>query len=308
MLLPSGKLLLQTEGLACGGAQEPETSGSLEQMLLRALHSCALRTALCSVTACTAHSQAADERSAFPPWIQQISPGSHAPRLVEAAGFQEVVLGPAAQSATFTRNSLLLLPLLTEPECDALIAWADQKAAALPEDYDDPYCPPEALRLRVVEMPAAAWVLTQEVLCSRVLSFVEAELPQVAQRLFGRDALMRVRKGELVFSYSGYEPAINRYKAGGDFEPHSDGYSLTVIVPLSKSGAYTGGGTLFWPEGPAGEKEYPGVCQVLIDAPRGTAVLFNGNIRHAGRPVRDGVRHLFVASFDLNDIRDDSEQ
>ena len=47
------------------------------------------------------------------------------------------------------------------------------------------------------------------------------------------------------------------------------------------------------------ERVCPGVCEVCVTVPRGSALLFNGNIRHAGRAVESGTRHVWVASFDL---------
>ena len=66
-----------------------------------------------------------------------------------------------------------------------------------------------------------------------------------------------------------------------------------------------GGGTAFWPEGPNGEREQEGGCEVVVGPPRGTAIVFNGNIRHAGKEVESGVRHLYVCSFDLIPVQTD---
>ena len=40
---------------------------------------------------------------------------------------------------------------------------------------------------------------------------------------------------------------------------------------------------------------------VIVNPPQGTAVLFSGDIYYAGRPVTNGTRHLFVASFSPKD-------
>jgi hypothetical protein len=42
------------------------------------------------------------------------------------------------------------------------------------------------------------------------------------------------------------EPACNVYTSGGQFTPHEDGQSLTVIVVLSDRDTFVGGGTRFW--------------------------------------------------------------
>jgi hypothetical protein len=82
---------------------------------------------------------------------------------------------------------------------------------------------------------------------------------------------------------------------------------MTVVLSLSMPGeAFQGGGTTFWEQAPALGRggALPGVAlprgaEVECRPPPGTAMLFNGTIRHAGRPVTSGVRHLYVASFDL---------
>ena len=105
------------------------------------------------------------------------------------------------------------------------------------------------------------------------------------------------------------EPSINRYVIGGRFDPHRDGYAVTVIVLLSTDGAFHGGGTVFFDSAQAAEAFMDGTCSddtnanssVLVKPPQGTAVLFSGDIYHAGRPVTNGTRHLFVASFSPKD-------
>ena len=42
------------------------------------------------------------------------------------------------------------------------------------------------------------------------------------------------------------EPACNVYTSGGQFTPHEDGQSLTVILVLSDRDTFVGGGTCFW--------------------------------------------------------------
>lgn len=37
----------------------------------------------------------------------------------------------------------------------------------------------------------------------------------------------------------------------------------------------------------------------LVQPPQGSALIFNGNITHAGRATTRGTRHVFVSSFDL---------
>ena len=42
------------------------------------------------------------------------------------------------------------------------------------------------------------------------------------------------------------EPACNVYTSGGQFTPHEDGQSLTVILVLSDRDTFAGGGTRCW--------------------------------------------------------------
>ena len=102
------------------------------------------------------------------------------------------------------------------------------------------------------------------------------------------------------YKYSDGEPAINRYSTGGHFHPHRDGCSLTLNVLLAE-GTFEGGGTQFWREVSGQEMEQkeeqePTLC-VLPRA--GVGVVFNGKVKHAGRVVSAGLRHLLVASFTI---------
>ena len=46
--------------------------------------------------------------------------------------------------------------------------------------------------------------------------------------------------------------------------------------------------------------QHPADAPTLTLRPRlGTGVVFNGEVRHAGRAVRHGVRHVLVASFSI---------
>jgi hypothetical protein len=40
-------------------------------------------------------------------------------------------------------------------------------------------------------------------------------------------------------------------------------------------------------------------CEVLLQPQQGMGVLFNGRLSHAGKRVTRGLRHVYVASFDL---------
>jgi hypothetical protein len=139
------------------------------------------------------------------------------------------------------------------------------------------------------------------------LRALETHRPELASELFdgrGDDLL------DMSLTFSGQEPMINRYKSGGEFMPHQDNFTLTLLVPLSSphqdreegfdgEGSFDGGGTAFWSETVLGGG-YMGVEPSLVLRPSaGTGLFWRGHVMHAGLPVTEGVRHVFVASFNL---------
>lgn len=200
--------------------------------------------------------------------------------------YYEVRLGRGSE--TLVRNSILLLPqLLTDQECDLLMGAAEECVAGT--------CTvPGALeRVRVCLLGVDAWRLSTAVLLERVLGFLEKEMPQVAQALFGYSSNL----GNMSLSFSFEEPTVNRYEAGGNFEEHTDGHALTVNILLSSPASFRGGGTLFFTEGEVRQS-----ASVWLQPAQGMGVIFNGKVRHSGRPVESGIRHLYVASFDLEPL------
>ena len=114
--------------------------------------------------------------------------------------------------------------------------------------------------------------------------------------------------GELEWSEG--EPAINVYTASGQFGPHADHLALTVLIPLSCPSSFAGGGTGFWARehagsGGGGLPFDDNKVMAMPDGPPthvlkpalGTALLFGGDVTHAGMPVESGLRSVFVASF-----------
>ena len=92
-------------------------------------------------------------------------------------------------------------------------------------------------------------------------------------------------------------PSVTVYNAGGQFSPHQDQKALTVLMPLVDEAAFEGGGTAFWSldRVPTALGDTP-PSLVLKPAP-GTAFLFGGNLTHAGQPVTNGQRAVYVAAF-----------
>ena len=100
--------------------------------------------------------------------------------------------------------------------------------------------------------------------------------------------------GKLI--WASREPAVNVYGPGGEFKPHTDGHALTVLVPLNSPHHFTGGGTAFWsPDCLKPPKVEPPGLSVIAAA--GSALIFSGQLMHAGLPVGSGERAVFVASF-----------
>lgn len=145
------------------------------------------------------------------------------------------------------------------------------------------------------------------VLLQRLLSYVEAQLPNVALSFFGQ----KVNLGQMRRRFSPGEPAINIYTAGGEFNPHTDKEHLTLLIPLDPPGAFEGGGTAFWSDGHIMPSTAEELKSDELDPSRwlphdhtvralaGTAVIFGGDVTHAGLRVTAGTRHLFVMSFKL---------
>ena len=89
---------------------------------------------------------------------------------------------------------------------------------------------------------------------------------------------------------------------------HKDLQALTVLLPLRGAGSFEGGGTAFWPRSPKEDgslrrlgavgHDLDGMPPALsLAPPAGTALLFGGDVTHAGQPVSAGERAVFVASF-----------
>lgn len=216
-----------------------------------------------------------------------------AARSDRCAEFEEAASGGSG----LLHDSVLLLRAMATPnECAHLARAADRFCAA--DVWSDVAlkrveCHPDGVNLDGRSHALA------HLLLSRALWYIEVLLPDLAAQLFP-DA---VDLADFWFKFSGQEPMLNRYTEGGCFEPHQDGHALTVLIPLSTADVdFRGGGTAFWSEATIGSdataaKSYP--PSLVLAPPPGTAIFWRGHLTHAGLPVTAGVRHVFVASFDL---------
>lgn len=102
--------------------------------------------------------------------------------------------------------------------------------------------------------------------------------------------------GELEWSEG--EPAINIYSGGGYFGAHKDHLALTVLIPLtSPTTDFVGGGTGFWAGNRAVDENPDGAPTAVLKPRLGSALIFGGDVTHAGMRVEGGQRGVLVASF-----------
>ena len=133
-----------------------------------------------------------------------------------------------------------------------------------------------------------------DVILRRVMEFVDVRLPSLTEVLF-KESLCSLEVANAL-EFSSREPSLNVYTTGGEFLPHQDHQSLTVLMPLTApDAAFSGGGTAFWHQDARGHRvEAP---TVVLRPPPATAMLFGGHVTHAGVPVEGGERVVLVASF-----------
>lgn len=230
----------------------------------------------------------------------------------EGFSYDSVQLGVDAKSVE--RNSLLLVPnLLTVAECDLLIEDVELNGLEGAQNGGGGF-----ERHRISQLSPSTSALFDRVLRERLLPLVAAELPGLEDYIWACStqpesaettgmAPTQTRStttplGLLPYRFTPNEPAINRYSDGADFGAHTDQQALTLNILLRASGAesFEGGGTAFWREGVSP----PATCvddlpTMWLQPDAGVGVVFNGQVKHAGRPVTAGVRHLLVASFSI---------
>ena len=212
--------------------------------------------------------------------------------------FEEVALRRrrcSPEAGPLHDSILVLKEFITPAECQQLIAAAnrvDDSESGLRRIE----CHPDGVNLDGDTHALSHAILT------RALRTLAALEPDLCAELFPCAEASDLC--DSWFRFSGEEPMLNRYTSGGSFNPHQDGHELTVLVPLSTSGVdFQGGGTAFWSEEEIGQDStaaqgFP-PSLVLRPAP-GTGLFWRGHLTHAGLPVAHGVRHVFVASFNLH--------
>jgi hypothetical protein len=229
--------------------------------------------------------------------------------------FCSIPIGSAARPPLHS-TVLQVAALLSADDCAALVGAADEHVTACREAHvarygSPPSHPSPRVRIPVAKLACArARSIVRTLLDDTLVRLLEAELPEVAQSCFGRDCEL----ARMCRNYTGAEPAINMYTAGGAFEAHQDQQHLTVLVQLSDG--YTGGGTSFWPQEQTPTPMEPALAaaallpgtDVVVRPEVGSALLWNGLLTHAGRAVEAGTRHILVASFSLRDVQREAER
>ena len=193
-------------------------------------------------------------------------------------------------------HSVAVVPgFASTAECEKLTSMATKLAQDPPPQLtgDDASLTAGRLRLPAASWPDSAARALSDALVRRALAFAREQLPSLAEERFGPPE----PKGPPPLLFSHGEPAVNVYREGGQFQPHEDLQSLTVLVSLCDPGAYGGGGTAFWSEEVRGAAREAGPPSLVLRPAAGTALLFVGSVTHAGLPVISGTRHVFVASF-----------
>ena len=168
------------------------------------------------------------------------------------------------------------------------------------------------VRMPVVQMLGRPGQALADGLLLRAVGRVAEEplLGRMLSALFGRSLEPGTRAPTILHShrlgFTGMEPAINVYREGGRFLPHTDKQALTVLITLSDATLFDGGGTAFWPMRTAageaagkvaGALDATSPPALLVTPEAGTVLLFGGNVTHAGQPVLSGERCVLVASF-----------
>ena len=255
--------------------------------------------------------------------VTNIQPPSSIPDVTytEGTSYDALSFGRAT-SFPVVRNSVLFVPhLITPEECAVLVKDCERRVVHQDSSSSSWLFGSEAAthagipfeRHEVKNLSEKTQLFVQQVLRKRLLPFVSDQMPSMVEANVWKVSNVQKHSNEILalqeFKYSEQEPAINRYTNGGVFPPHRDALALTVNVLLSDS--FDGGGTEFWEERNGGSSEEAKEPTLTVLPKVGVGVVFNGTVKHAGRAVTGGVRHLLVASFSVvpssscDDVADD---
>jgi len=226
--------------------------------------------------------------------------------------FTETILNPDYASenvgaSVIAGHSVLLLQDVVSPEECATLLSAGRRIPRVATTVHADNLTPNLGRTR--QPIKESFTEAEQDLCDRLLTrtldLVSAEETplgsNISQACFGAGPLETVINNPLL-SFAAGEPAVNIYTKGGSFEPHQDGYSLTILAALSEPQAFEGGGTAFFKFMP---KRDPRISErnnkpaFVLTPPRGSVIIFGGTVLHAGCPVLSGERGVFVASLSL---------
>jgi hypothetical protein len=247
--------------------------------------------------------------------------------------------GVDEKGAARLQDCVLVLPeMLSARECAQLREEADALVAGGGYTRDlfgeDGICP-SLRRVSVDDMSAGAGQISRALLEGRVLPSLEREFPEVLAALglegFRGGTLEWASDEPTVNRYTrggSFEPHEDAYSlscivllsddfvgGGTRFWP---GAARSAVVHDDDDGNYGNiniGGSPPSPSKDSGESTMTTATtpttttstrmlknegsSVLVQPRVGTALLFNGDITHAGNAVTSGVRHLFVGSFDV---------
>lgn len=218
----------------------------------------------------------------------------------------------AAESLVLGHSLVLLHDLSTLVECEALRSEASLSASAERTSSLSPYFTPEKIRMPIAERLGEEGQALCDKLLVRTFERMQECFPSgLVEALFGEGCLEPstcLHNPRLSFSIG--EPAVNVYQTGGLFKPHTDNFSLSILVPLNTStgphAAFTGGGTAFWSveDWQCMRKMYSADDHQRTETPTlslapnsGTALLFIGSVMHSGLPVTAGERCILVTSL-----------
>ena len=214
------------------------------------------------------------------------------------AGWSEIFLSSQAPALEVSQavqhgHSVLVLDACANlVECNLLRREVNKVASV----ESSPMC---VEFLTVTEALSDAGQSTVDSLLMQTIEAAKDRISPLIPSLFGncfQGAVSCLRNPGIRFSED--EPWVIVYGIGGTFLQHTDGQALTIIVALAdaESGTFTGGGTAFWsPESLEADKNAS--PSLVLSPPCGSAILFAGNVVHAGLAITEGQRMNLVASF-----------